>query len=288
MKRILTVFILLFLAAAPMLADSPPGGDVLRPKREGPSEFRWYLGLDAGLTWSNFYNGPATIFAPNPYFQNHPFWVGTNDISWVPFDVSSGNGLGFTVAGVVDLGFTKYFGLVGKLNYHTRAGSFDQTATVNADVYLNGQWTNADISYRDKHDWRFDFIGFDLLARIQIIPESWYVLVGPSFSSLSKNTFTYNKSLLGPQGMYFLEESTLGGLGTPNQRTSMSGTWEAPNLESTRVDLKIGTGIWIPLTEKMFLTPELTFAYPMTKLQSEMDYNMFTFFATVGLRWQMN
>ena len=288
MIRAITVIISLFLAALPALADSPPGGDVLRPKREGPSEFRWYLGLDGGLTWSTFQKGPASILAPNPFFEHHPYPSATQDISWVAFDVNSGSGFGFSFAGVVDLGFTPYFGLVGKVNYHTRSGSFDQTAATTTDVLIDGSWVPMTISYRDAHDWTLNFIGFDLLARIQLAPESWYILVGPSFGSLSKNSFEYQKTILSPSDVYFLEESTLGGLGTPNQLTRMSGTWEVTNLEKTRVDLKGGFGVWIPLSSQMFLTPEVTIAYPLTKLHSDMDYNMITIFATVGLRWQMN
>jgi hypothetical protein len=288
MKRVFTVFILLFLSALPVLADSPPGGDVLRPKREGASGFHWYLGLDAGLTWSSFYNGPAHIYAPNPYFEHHPFLSGTQDVSWVSFDVSDGSGLGFIVGGVVDLSFTRYFGLVGKINYHTRVGSFDYSASSTVPIYQNGQWTTTNVSYKDTHDWQLNFFAFDLLARIQLVPESWYILIGPSFSSLSKNTFDYQKQILAPDNIFWLEESTVGGLGTPNQYRSMKGSWEVPNLNSTRVDLKGGVGVWIPLTETLFLTPELTAALPLTKLESSMDYNMFTLFATVGLRWKMD
>ena len=289
MKHVFTMFFLLLLAGGPLLADSPPGGDVLRPKRAGASEFQWYLGLDGGLTWSSFYNGPADIFAPNPFFRTHSLRPTIGDPSWVGFPVNSGNGIGFTIAGVVDLAFSKHFGLVGKLNYHTRKGNFDQTATFyNLDVYQNGLYIKADVTFHDKHDWELRYLGFDLLARIQIVPESWYVLIGPSFSSLSKNTFNYNKSIVGPADIYFLEESLLGVLGTPNQLTTMSGSYEVPNLETTRVDVKAGLGTWIPLSETLFLTPEVSLAYPLTKLESNMDYNMFTVFATIGLRWKMD
>jgi hypothetical protein len=59
-------------------------------------------------------------------------------------------------------------------------------------------------------------------------------------------------------------------------------------MQKNRVDIKGGFGTWIPISKTLFLTPELTLNYPLTKLQSSIDYNMFTIFFTVGLRWKMD
>jgi hypothetical protein len=290
MNRFAATLFLLTLAVFPALADSPPGGDVLRPKRDGPSEFRWYLGLDAGLTWSSFFNGPIAVNVPSPYFTTHPYFdsnVPFVDLSLMPCYVDKGNGLGFTIGGAIDLGFSKWFGLIGKVNYHTRAGHFDENSSMTAPALVNGVWSTISLVQQEKHDWTLNYVGIDILARFQLVPESWYLFVGPSLGFLSTNTFKFDKAVISPTDMYYLEETGIG-LASPNQFRTMSGSTTVDNLEKSRVDVKGGVGVWIPIANKLYLTPEVSLAYPATKLVTGLDFNVMTIFATVGLRWQMN
>jgi hypothetical protein len=278
-----------------------PGGDVLRPSRAGASEFKWYLGLDAGITFSSFHNGPIEISFPNPYFFQHPVNILDNntgiwyDLSLLPAPstLSSGNGLGFTFGGVIDLGFTKHFGLVGKVNYHTRSGSFDQTTTYNLPIVsTDGSVTYMNTSFHDKVDWTFNYIGFDLLARIQLQEDAWYLLFGPAYSSLSTNKAKYTQTIVNPTNIFYFEQNSGGIVNIDHNYRQASGEVEISNVTKSRWDLKLGVGTWIPLTKSMFLTPELSLAYPLSSKLIETtpssDFNMFTMFFTIGLRWKMN
>jgi hypothetical protein len=258
-----------------------PGGDVLRPDRSGPSEFRWYLGIDAGPNYSSFYNGPLLLSVPDPYYSN----------VFLSPEIDKGNGIGFNIAAVIDLGFTKTFGLIGKIQYNSRAGKFNQTWTADVLDVMNNNTVTA--TWNDDVNWTFSYIGFDLLARIQFSPDSWYMVVGPSFNSLSANTAKVTQTILSPANFFYVEE-TVFGPSIANQYRVANVSAKISNVKSSRIDLKAGVGTWIPLGKKVSLTPELTFGYPLTELvqaapgNADIKFNMFTIFFTVGLRWKMN
>jgi hypothetical protein len=262
-----------------------PGGDVLRPDRSGPSEFKWYLGIDAGPTYSSFSKGPFGILIPNAY-TNLIVYQGFSQLLLPP--INSGNGIGFDVGGTIDLGFTPHFGLVGKISYHTRSGTFDQTTSSDeTDYFTQVPYV---LTLNNHVDWTLNFLSFDLLARIQFQPESWYFLIGPSFSSLSSNKLKWTNTIVNPSDKYYIEvpSATNPSPNVDHQIRGLSFDGEVTSLNKTRTDIKGGFGTWIHLSKTLSFTPELTIAYPLTKLQSNTTYNMFTIFFTVGLRWKMN
>ena len=283
-------------------------GDVLHPGSPS-SGLVWHLGLDAGLTYSMFGHGPATYLSPNPYWSTSlaaPYTL-------YPFDtpVNDGKGLGFAIGAAVDLSFSRMFGIVGKVNYHTRVGAFDNTIDTKT-IHPQTQ-TGLTTVFENKVDWTFSYIGIDLLARIQLIEQKLYVLVGPSFSNLLKNKATLAQTIVQPNDIYYTEEVFQT---SPVERKlrSLSTEGEVAGFDKWRTDIKIGLGWWIPLKEDLFLTPEITVAIPVSKmvagvsstvtpatpivaapvadsspfLRSPSNWNMTTIFATVGLRWRLH
>ena len=249
-----------------------PGGDVLRPSSPG---LPWHVGIDAGITYSSFYNGPLMLInLKNPY--------NPSPLALRSAIANTGSGLGFVIGGTVDYSFSKKVGLVGKIQYNTRSGKFSSSSK---EYYLLPPDT---VNYSQDFTWTFNYISFDLLLRYQIIEKSLYILVGPSFSSLQSNKVKLDEKLLNPN-LYYTE----GDGSTNNMYKTLSSETEIGNVEKSRIELKLGLGTWIPIAKKLYLTPEAMFAFPLGKLitsnaaGSDITFNMWTLFATVGLRWEL-
>lgn len=301
---------LLVIALAPVdaAADPPlrdeyrittlfPGGDVLRP---GPKseDGHFYLGFDLGLTYSTFQDGPVSFYSPNPYFEQFPLESTVHD----------GSGVGYYIGLTADIPINETFGIVGKLNYHARNGSFDRTTDSIPVVTPQGEVLAA---WRDEVDWAFNYVGVDLLLRVQLVEESLYLLLGPSLGFLTGNNANLTQTIL-TDGVFYQEEAF------PqdplvNQLTEANSDGEVEGFSSTRVDIKFGLGSWFHLSDNLYLVPEAMVAFPLTQftdvqsygpnedlpdaalfdrqipfiIENE-DFNMLTFFFTVGLRWQLD
>jgi|GEM_PF-1434134 len=320
----LLVGILLVASSSALRADGPQrsqsylawyeAGDVLRPDRGGPPYY-WYLGFDAGLTYSSFTNGPLPYYMPNPH---NPRYI-------LPASVDEGNGLGWYIGVAMDLPISDAFGIVAKLNYHTRFGEFDESI----DTREIHPETESDLTtiLNCKTDWTFDYIGFDVLARIRFGTSPFYALIGPSFGFLNSNSATLTQTIVRPDDIYYTED-VFGSDEVVNSLRAASVTEEVQGFMNSRIDLKFGIGASFELNERLSLTPEITVAYPMGSFVDEYytdsdrpvptplteinraeirvwkgrellpgareilvrpnpDFNMLTAFFTIGLRWRM-
>ena len=307
--------LLALLCAAESPAQS--GGDVLRPGRGGgriaaepAAPTVWYVGLDAGVTWSSFMNGPISYYTPNPYFPPSPLYDYLDFA--LPATVNKGSGIGFAVGATVDLALTPSLGLTLRGLYNRRAGSFEETVDMR-EIHPETSTTLTTVT-RDKTEWTFDYVNLDLLARIQLAPESFYLLVGPSLGFLAANSAALTQEIVQPFDIYY-QEASYQNFPTERELKTASMTHEIDGFSGTRVDLRAGVGTWIAISDGLYLTPELTLSYPLTKMVSAAmpsaqelpeaalmpringnleqiapqndSFNMMTIMFTLGLRWQM-
>lgn len=283
---------------------SADGGDVLRPERGGGA-YHWYIGLDGGMTWSMLQNGPVSFYTPNPYNSKYPLQA----------TIEEGNGIGFLFGAALDFPLSESVGFMARLNYHTRAASSTTTTfPVPAFRFLpDGSAVPVDATMQDEVDLTFGHFALDLLLRVQLQQDAWYLFFGPSFSSILSNEVTLKQSIVDPQDIYYVEEFIDGDDIVNNFRTAESTT-ELAGFAEGRFDLKFGLGTWIPLSDDLFLTPELSVAWPLLKLidenyvhdqfgqagdnaavfertapfiENNEDFNMMTVFFTLGLRWRI-
>lgn len=262
-----------------MLRD---GGDVLRPDR-GSGDYHWYLGFDAGLTYSMFQNGPVVYYISNPYLPTE----------FLLANVDEGSGIGLYFGATLDFPLSEIIGVVVKGNFHSRAGSFEEVMDLGPinDPVIHTIFNN-------KTDMTYNYIGVDLLARVNLGSAPLYVLLGPSFSFLSSNKVKLDQAIVQPEGYYY-KEDIFGN--TPNQYTTANSEAEITDFNDSRTDLKFGLGYRLELNPDLLLTPELTAAYPLSDhinrdkvdplaISSGLvnpDFNMITVFFTLGLRWRI-
>lgn len=286
-----------------------PGGDVLRPGARSDG-YTWYFGFDVGPTYSSFMGGPLNFFTP---MTGSDLVDGTLEST-----VDGGSGVGFYVGLTADFPVSDAIGIVLKGNFHNRFGSFGNDQEVR-NLFISEFNEYRDVVFSDDVDWSFRYFGFDILGRFQLAEDSWYLLVGPSFGVLLGNTAEVTQNIASPDDVYYREIDGR----TDNQLTTVYGDDEIEGFESLRVDLKFGVGTWIEIMDKLYLTPEITLAYPLTGivttsfedfrpviyegskvfsrtiaysdfqepveyLDTNGDFNMITIFFTVGLRWQID
>lgn len=294
MKSILPraiIFSLIFLCIALQISTAQvnyttlfselPGGDVLRP--EG-GKSPWFIGIDGGITYSSFNGGPLILIGfTNPY--------NTLPSAQRFITLDKGNGLGFLFGAAVDVPLSKNIGIIGKLSYNTRSGKFTANQQFPLVTLLPPDTTLITIS--QDLSWQFRYISFDILLRVQLMDKSLYLLVGPSFNSLSSNSAKLDERIVSPNAFYTQTNGSL------TSFTSLSAEQEIKGLKSMRIELKAGLGWWVQINEKLFLTPEVLIGFPISKIADNVydlrtgtntattDFNFWTLFATIGLRWQM-
>ncbi|MBN1447040.1 MAG: outer membrane beta-barrel protein [Bacteroidetes bacterium] len=298
------------------------GGDVLRPERDGKSDYVWYIGLDAGLTYSRFQNGPVSWFTPNPYHVNNPmyglFYESPFPHAFPLFAAANeGDGIGLYFGLTLDFPLNDVFGIVLKGNYHNRTGKFSLT-TDTREIHPDTE-TDLTTIFEHETDWSFNYLGFDLLLRIQPFDFPLYGLIGPSIGLLSSNTAKLTQRIAQPDDIYYTEWVN-DEVDIVNEFRSASSEEEVTGFLGTRTDLKLGLGYWIPLTPSLSLVPEIAVAVPLGKfidrvydanppagsisddaglidwtnslnepiVTTNQDFNVITSFITIGLRWHID
>ena len=298
------------------------GGDVLRPERTSSSEYFWFIGIDGGITYSRFQNGPVSFFMPNPYHVSNPFYGPMYNSPFphaYPLTAAAdeGDGVGLYLGLTLDFPLSNAFGLVIKGNYHNRTGGFSLLTDL-GEVHPD---TETDLTTVLEHetDWTFDYLGFDMLLRIQPLEIPLYGLIGPSIGILSSNTAELTQRIVQPEDLFYTE--WLDGQEVISEFTSASSEEEIAGFMDTRIDLKLGFGYMIELSESLFLVPEVTVAVPMSAFIDSVntadhnvdppiddngaligwengfnepivgfnnDFNVITTFITIGLRWRID
>jgi hypothetical protein len=309
------VLLLVGALSPPLARASNPGdpwklslrsdiGDVLRPKGAS-SGYSWFIGLDGGLTWSSFMNGPLNYYIPNPH---NPRYV-------LPGMVNEGNGIGFYLGATVDLPLSDIFGVVFKGNYHTRVGAFNEVTDMQ-EIHPETE-TNLTTLLGNETEWSFNYLAFDVLLRINLGSAPAYLLVGPSFGFLNSNKAKLDQRIVQPDDIYYTEDVN-GFDEVVNEFRTASNSAEVKGFMDSRIDLKFGVGWWIELNPDLYLTPEITLAWPLTSFvnadylsqdhiptepaevyrfwsntnertlaETNKDFNMLTAFFTIGLRWRI-
>ncbi len=178
---------------------------------------------------------------------------------------STGTGFGFVIGAQAVMSFSPTIGLVeGITFYDNRSGSFSQSYP--SKIYTNAT-DNVDNSVS--------------LGYLQI-----------------ENLFMYK---LPKSGFYFLAGPVVGfNIEGSAETTIKSVDNNNPNLTATqkskstlkdvlvRFELKLGAGYDIPITRNIYVFPQVTFGFGLTKVVSDVSWRILTFQAIGGVKFVLS
>jgi hypothetical protein len=228
---------------------------------------RNYYGFEGGVTYNWFQGAKNFGYSVNVLAKDNPT-TNADIVQNVEF-ATPGSGIGFLIGGVLDLALTNSVALQGKLRYVENSRTGDDTR----DVLVNGQATEL-ARVVGHHKTTLSYVGLDALARVQLEPNSVYLLAGIGFSAIvaDNQTITYAIDSSGA-GVSFNDVN-----GAQTGRTSLSASGAIPGLyNATRLSGKLGIGTFIPIgTSGMVLTPELLADIGLSELYSPGSVDQYT------------
>jgi outer membrane protein OmpA-like peptidoglycan-associated protein len=227
---------------------------------------RNYVGIEGGLNYS-WMMGQKNFFFAYQYLEVDP---GFTFIGALPFS-NLGGGLGFHIAGTLDLSFTDFLGLQAKIFYRANNTGTTETTTgqITAIDHTVGQATT-----ENNYQLNFSYIGLGAALRLQFVPESFYGLVGFEYLSTSSVKFAgYQRIVSSDNNTQFVTWPS----GNPvGPLLTIDKTDVTNSFNSSQFNVKLGVGTFIPLgSGGWVLTPELNLSIPLTQLFSTDQENAY-------------
>lgn len=245
MKRII-IFILLF--------PFPAFGQVA----EKPGRYD-YLSVDLGGTYS-WLTGYENFFWPVAY----PYDSRSNPpAQYVDYD-EQGSGFGFKSGLAVDMRLAGSFALRLGLFYRSQSTGNTERRISEPTPRLSGS-PLPEIERTYKSTWQF--AGAEILGRIPLSGEYLYGLVGISLSYMLSDKFDIEEHITDDsyQGSY---NDLPSGIANGNRSYNVADQTSDNYYNLIQFGAKFGLGYFIPITESIVLTPEVTTTIPFGKLTS--------------------
>ncbi len=168
----------------------------------------------------------------------------------------TGTGLGFMIGGEADMSFSPTIGILTRLIfYDNMSGSYSKSGT---DPYYG--------NYSQDYSSSVGYFTIDALFRLKLQRSGLYFIAGPSFG-------------INVEGSYEVS-TTIQGQDYGKQKGSLKDM-------QARFALKVGAGYEIPIARDIDLTPQVTFAYGLTKVQSDVSWRIINIYAGCGVKFRV-
>jgi hypothetical protein len=227
---------------------------------------RHYIGIEAGVNESWFSGKTDNNFYftyPYPFSdENHPVVQG------VAFS-KLGASTGLHIAGTFDYAISDFFGLQGKISYRTVSSTnTEQQSFIALGLIDSASGAKAaddsSATVENNYQLKLSYIGISVGARLQILPESWYGIVGIEYSSLISNELSgYQKIVSSSHGAQYLFLPSRKATTPPQNEVTFDQT-SNNHFNSSQLALKLGTGAFFELGNSHWvLAPEVNVGIPL-------------------------
>ena len=224
--------------------------------RDKPVSSRNYVGFELGLN-NSLMSGNENFF----FAINDPYVVSPSEyVLPLPF-VSLGSGLGYHIAGTLDLSLSSFFGLQAKIFYRTN--NVGNTST-HSQTCSDSLGTPGTAEVEDNYKLKLAYFGISAALRLQFVPESFYGIVGFDYGANASSNFSgYQKIVSSTNNCQFLYYPTRAAAGTQIDIPEQS----ASNIiNKSQFDLRLGVGTFIKLGDNGWvLTPEINVGIPLSE-----------------------
>lgn len=187
----------------------------------------------------------------------------------------SGSGFGFVFGGQVDMNFSSNIGLITNLQfYDNRSGSNEEESS---NQYQDNQGNPVTSTVTDEQDISLAYFLIEPLFKLSIPQSGFYFFAGPSLGFNVEGSFERTVTETLPDPYTFNDGS--------NKSTAKSKGSIKDLL--ARVELKLGSGMDIPIGTGMYISPQLSFGYGITKVQEDVSWRVMTAQALVAFKFSL-
>lgn len=233
--------------------DLSSGGNVLAPgARSSHSPIVWHLGVEAGVTYTMLNNNnDSTLFSMvDPYKTATPFYR----------TVLTGSGVGFHVGLSLDALLSDRWAIEAKLQYaslHAKLSHLNkEPCPIPGQAFVDTAIVDDEVAVT------LGMLSINALAKYFIVPQSFYAVGGFAFGFNVGKTYDATESITNLDGCSYEDDNGK----AVSRSMAMNGTLS--NTVAVQINLILGIGDMIPLSDKLYLTPEITVGIPLSGLFS--------------------
>ena len=196
------------------------------------------------------------------------------------FSNGQGSGYGIELFGEVPFNSFRKLDITFGAGFIDRGGDFGQTVTGGLPILDPNTNQYVTLTRRSAYTASLNYL--DLTAGLKLRPlTSFAGYINAGFEAalpLGKATsYQQTETILSPQGVLY-----------PQTNTTMlvDGSGEIPNLH-TSFGVSVGVGYEFPFRESITISPELSYYFPLTSVESAFPWHVSSIQAGIALRWNM-
>ena len=197
------------------------------------------------------------------------FTITENGLTCCRFDKGSGIGFVGGFKGFIPL--TENIDLSPRIAYEGRPGTFTDRSEPLPFLGANNQVEM--IVFDEEFKASLAALTFDILGTYTFTEFGLYGAIGPSGAIFAGKSFTKTETIPGPSGVLYKSG------GTSRQVT----TGDISNLAGIQLDLRGGAGVKYPITETLYLNPEVLFSFPLFTVTTVDSWKTTGLQGTIGL-----
>ncbi len=220
-------------------------------------------------------NPSGATFLIGPYIgvnaamHSGGFTITENGLTCCRFDKGSGLGVVGGIKAFIPL--TENIDLSPRIAYEGRPGTFNDSSEPLPFLGANNQVEL--LRFDEELEAKLAAITFDILGTYTFTEFGLYAALGPSGAIFAGKSFTKIETIPGPAGVLYKSG------GTSRQVTSGDLT----NLAGLQLDLRGGAGVKYPITETLFLNPEVLYSFPLSTVTTVDSWKTSGLQGTLGL-----
>lgn len=183
----------------------------------------------------------------------------------------TGTGFGLVIGGTVDMSFTPTIGLITNMQFYDNRSGSTTDETTRHYTGENNEPVNS--TYTVENSISLAYFLIEPLFKLNMPNSNLYFLVGPSFGFNVEGSGERTVTEKFPPAY-------------ANNDTEDKTKVKFSDLLA-RFELKLGAGLDIPLATGLYLTPQLSFGYGITTVQSDVAWRVLTVQGLVAVKFSL-
>lgn len=184
--------------------------------------------------------------------------------------------VGLAVGGDITYVFSREWGVIAKLYYDDKHTSETLERDINTPIKYGQQVIIRPVRYEEKAKVTLSYLTFGMFMRYQPRLQRWYIFAGPTASTNLTSKVEQTSTIL-------TDELTYIEGGNTERIVSQD---PIKDVKKIRAEGMAGIGYEYMLGPRLFLSPEIQFAFPITTVSSDPDWKVMTVRLAVGIKYE--